>query len=280
MSIPKNKLEFIEYCLRKLGQPVIKINVSSEQLDDRVSEAMYRFYERHHLAVETIWAIFTPSDEEVRHGFVTLPPEIIGVSDVFRASNTANIYSIDFLMRLGELQALSKTQYAGINYYYTIRMHLELLNEMFSPERQYNFNPLSHKLILAGGLKDVKYTEGVFAMRVYRKLRASGEKYGHHDKDGVWHEQFDSDNEHGHKMQFEKDQPPVDIFQDRWFQNYATALIKEQWGQNLSKYQNVQLLGGISMNGGEIKAEAKAEIEELERQLNEDYSEPPIGLIG
>lgn len=275
MSVPKNRLEFIEHCLRRLGQPVIKVNVSPSQLDDRVDEATYRFHEKHYLAVETIWAIFVPSHEDLKRGYVILPEDIIGVSDVYRASNTSNIYSIDFLMKLGELQALSKTEFSGIQYYYTIKMHLELLNEMFSPERQYNFNPLSHKLILAGGLKDVKYTEGVFALRVYRKL---GDFQQEKKSDIEFPERVDED--HHSQMQFDKHKIPVNIYADRWFQRYATALIKENFGQNLSKYQNVQLLGGISMNGDQIKAEAKEEIKELEQELDDTYSEPPIGLIG
>jgi hypothetical protein len=276
MSVPKNKSEFIEHCLRRLGQPVIKVNVASEQLDDRIDEASYRFYEKHYLATELIWAIFTPSWEDVRNGYVILPEDIIGVSDVFHASNTANIYSIDFLMKLSELSALSKTQFAGINYYFCIKMHLELLNEMFSPERQYNFNPLSHKLILAGGLKDVKYTEGVFALRCYRKLG----DFGHKPNDEIISPENINDHHEEVQMQFDKHKIPVNIYQDRWFQRYATALIKEQWGMNMSKYQNVQLLGGISMNGDQIKAEAKEEIRELEEELNSTYDSPPIGLIG
>ena len=251
--IPTNKPEFIEYCLRKLGKPVNKINIDPAQVDDRVSEALYRFYEHHYLAVETIWAIFTPTRGDAHKGYVLLPPDIIGVSDVFHASNTSNIYSIDFLMRLGELQALSKTQYAGINYYYTVKMHLELLNQMFLPEFQYDFNALSNKLIMPG-MKELHEIEGVFAMRCYRKL-ADETDAGTNDI-------------------------PVNIWKDRWLQNYTTALLLQQWAVNLSKMNGVAMLGGTTMNGETMYARAEANLEKLEQQLIEDYSPPPIGFMG
>ena len=275
MSIPKNKPEFVEHCLRRLGQPLIKINVAPQQIDDRVDEAMYRFYEKHYLATEVCWAIFTPNKEDIKNGYVMLPPDIIGVSDVFHASNTSNIYSIDFLMRLSELQSLSKTDFAGISYYCTVKMHMELLNEMFSPQIQYDYNSLSRKLILAGGLKNTVYVEGMFALRVYRKLL----------DESHFHSRTSEDHDGSHILGGDPEDHstgriPVNVFQDRWLQLYTTALIKLQWGQNLGKHQNIQLLGGIMMNGSEIKAEAKAELVELEAQLNSDYSLAPIGFIG
>jgi hypothetical protein len=60
---------------------------------------------------------------------------------------------------------------------------------------------------------------------------------------------------------------------------YLTALIKKQWGQNLTKYNNVQLPGGITLNGDKIYQDALNEIEKIEYQLKNEYELPPLDMI-
>ena len=52
---------------------------------------------------------------------------------------------------------------------------------------------------------------------------------------------------------------PPDIFDDIYLKRYATALIKRQWGANLSKFEGVQMLGGVTLNGAKIFEEAQAD---------------------
>ena len=40
MASVTSRQGLIDYCLRKLGQPVIEINVDEDQLDERVDEAV------------------------------------------------------------------------------------------------------------------------------------------------------------------------------------------------------------------------------------------------
>jgi hypothetical protein len=60
------------------------------------------------------------------------------------------------------------------------------------------------------------------------------------------------------------DEQNPDIWGDRWLQNYTTALIKEQWGSNLTKFVNMQLVGGVSFNGEQILNDAREERKEME----------------
>ena len=59
----------------------------------------------------------------------------------------------------------------------------------------------------------------------------------------------------------------TDLFNDMHLKRYATALIKKQWGQNLSKFNEVQMLGGVTMNGEQIYTQAQEEITRLEAQI-------------
>ena len=71
-----------------------------------------------------------------------------------------------------------------------------------------------------------------------------------------------------------------DIFDDIYLKRYATALIKRQWGANLSKFEGVQMLGGVTLNGAKIFEEAQADIEKLEEQIQLAYELPPNYMIG
>ena len=84
-------------------------------------------------------------------------------------------------------------------------------------------------------------------------------------------------DEHDHH---DKDEPIVaNIWSERWLQNYAAALIQRQWGQNLSKFQDLQLLGGVKINGPEIASIADEEIKVLEKELQDTYEISPFFIM-
>ena len=71
-----------------------------------------------------------------------------------------------------------------------------------------------------------------------------------------------------------------DIWNDMWLKKYATALVKYQWGINLTKFQQVQLPGGITMNGEMIYNEAKQEIAEIGQRFSMDWADVPLDMVG
>ena len=72
----------------------------------------------------------------------------------------------------------------------------------------------------------------------------------------------------------------TDIYDDIYLKRYTTALIKRQWGANLSKFEGVQMLGGVTLNGAKLFEEAQADIEKLEEQIQLAYELPPNYMIG
>jgi len=72
----------------------------------------------------------------------------------------------------------------------------------------------------------------------------------------------------------------TDIFDDMFLKRYTTALIKQQWGANLSKFQGVTMLGGVSMNGAEIYSQALSEKQKLEEEIRSTFEAPISYMIG
>ena len=72
----------------------------------------------------------------------------------------------------------------------------------------------------------------------------------------------------------------ADIFDDIYLKRYATALIKQQWGANLSKFGGVAMLGGVTMNGETIYSQAIEEIQRLEEQIQLSFETPIDYMIG
>ena len=70
------------------------------------------------------------------------------------------------------------------------------------------------------------------------------------------------------------------MYNDNWMKDYVEALFMQQWGRNLSKYDGIEMLGGVKLNGRQILEDANKRKEELEKQVRETYELPPMDLIG
>lgn len=282
MAKPSNREEFSEYCLRKLGQPLVQINVAVEQVEDRIDEALYKFYERNYQATETVYIIHDISAPEsildsngdyvldsngertyttntdTEQGFIQLPNDIVQVENVFRPMYFAGVHTSELQFFMNELYSIMNPASVGggLSYFYMSQSHLKLLNRFFSPEKQFDFNPITGKVVVAGGLKDSDRRHGGLIIRGQRKI--FGELEGDEPEGTVIH----------------------NIWSNKWLQDYTTALIDKQWGFNLGKYQSVALLGGVTMNGDAIMARAEAQIEKLEEQLLLEYEFPPNFIVG
>ena len=276
MSVPSSRVTFKEYCLRKLGKPVIQINVDDDQVDDRIDEALNRFYERNYQGSEEVFITYditTPTaivdsngeyvldsngektyttNTDTEKGYIQLPDEMIGVTNVFRPQFSAGTTPTEQQILVNQMFNTLSPSLTGLDYYFMYRNQQELISRLLIPERQYDYNPISNKLIIAGGLKDSDLRFGGVIIRGFRRL------YGEGDSNTTIY----------------------NIWQNRWLQQYATALIKQQWAENLSKYQEVALIGGVRMNGETIWTRAEQEIERLERQLIEEYELPPAPIVG
>lgn len=247
MSVPTTRSEFIDFCLRKLGDPVIEINVSNTQIEDRVDEALSFFYDYHYDGTELIYYKHLIDANTVSTQAVEVPDSIIGVTKVFEVGDPStsggDIFNIRYQIALNDLYSL--TSISMIPYYMTMQ-HLALVQEMLVGKTPIRFN--RHRNIVHLDKAKASLDEGSYLLfECYRVVNPT-------DFPNVW--------------------------KDRWLQNYATALIKRQWGSNLTKFTGLQLPGGVQFNGEKILDDAVNEIQRMEEEMATKYSLPPMDEVG
>lgn len=252
MSNPSSRAELKDYCLRKLGFPVIDINIDEDQLDDRIDDALYMYKNFHYDGTERCYLAHQVTAGDISNTYITLASSIIGITRVFpytgaimsSASSTGfNMFDINYQLRLNDFYNLTSSSYT---YYVIAREHLEMLDMIVTGLPPFTFNKKTHQL----------------------KVMMDWKKY----KDNAYLA-FE-----GHRIV----DPQVysDVYDDIWVKDYTAALFKQQWGTNLKKYGNYVLPGGLTINGQQIYDESTREIEMLENKLRDIYEEPTSFIVG
>jgi hypothetical protein len=253
MAQPSSRTELKDYCLRKLGFPVVDINVDDDQLEDRIDDSLQYFQQFHFGGTERIWLAHQLTAGDIANKYITLCDNIIGVSKVFpytgaSQSSTSsagfNIFDINYQLRLNDFYNLTSSSYT---YYVIAREHLSMLDMIITGEYPYTFNKNTHKLALQIEMAK-RFNPGNYM--VFECIRI-----------------VDSDIYSA-------------VFNEIWVKEYTAQLFKRQWGENLKKYGNYVLPGGLVIQGDKIWLEAQTEIEKLEDKLRDTYEEPIPFLVG
>jgi hypothetical protein len=233
MAQPYDRESFKDYCLRKLGHPVIEINVSDEQVEDRIDEAMSFFRDYHYDGSELVYLKHQLTEQELEQGYVVVPDRLLGVTRIFDLSSSIStgtgIFNVSYQFVLHNLEDITK--YDVTNYFMAMQ-HLEFIQEILVGKPLIRYNRHVNKLFI-----DIR--KNVLAPGSFIIIEA-----------------YDIVDENEYS----------DFWRDRWLQNYATALIKEQWGSNLTKFEGMQLVGGITFNGQQILNDAREERRTMEEQ--------------
>lgn len=247
MAVPTSKEEFIEYCLRKLGKPVIEINVEASQIDDRVDEALKYYWDYHFDGSEKIYYKHQVTEADKTNKYIILPENIIGAVSVFSIGDPAvrsdDLFNIRYQIALNDLYTLTSVSMVP---YYMVMEHLSLINEMLVGKKPIRYSRHKNKLYIDMDWSGVNVGEFLLV-----------EAYEVIDPDVY-----------------------TDVWGDRWLQNYATAKIKYQWGQHLTKFAEMPLPGGVRFNGERILNDAEQEIAKMEQEMLSNYATPVLDLIG
>ena len=275
MAKPTTKQELIDHCLRKLGAPVLEINVSDEQLDDIIDDAVQYFNERHFDGVERMYLKYQITQDDIDRGkadppndvgivsttatgggysntwyensnYINVPDAVIGVEKVFKfdtSSISGGMFSIKYQLFLNDLfffNSVNLLQYA------MTKRYLEDIDFLLTTDKQIRFNKRQNRLYLDidWGAQD---KDQYIILDCYRVLDPS---------------------------------TFTNIFNDSFLKRYCTALIKKQWGQNLIKFRGVKLPGGIEFNGREIYQDGVEEVNAIRDQMSSTYELPPLDMIG
>lgn len=247
MAVPTSRAEFKEYCLRKLGKPVIEINVDDDQVDDRIDESLKFYYDYHFDGSEKIYYKHAVTDTDKANKYITLPENIIGAVRVFPVGDPSltggDLFNIRYQIALNDLYTLTSVSMVP---YFMAMSHIALIQEILIGQQPIRYNRHTDKLYV--DMDWEKIDPGQFLLvEAYEVINP--DTY-------------------------------TDAWGDRWLQEYCTAKIKYQWGSNLTKFTGMQLPGGVQFNGDKILEDASAKIEALEKEMINSYSLPVSDMIG
>ena len=270
MANPNTRETLKQYALRNLGKPVIEINASDEQLEDRIDEALQYYAQYHYDGIRRTYLKYklTSADktrlktvnaisESATDGSVTttwnedqnyliVPQSVVSIINIFPFSNKGNLnlFDVRYQLRLNDLYDFSST--SVINYDVVLR-HLDFLDHVLVGEKPMRFNQHENKLYVDMDWKNDLQVGEYLVIECYRKLDPATN---------------------------------TDVFNDIFLKRYVTALFKKQWGANLSKFGGVQMIGGVTLNGQQIFQEACDSIEKLEQEIRQSYELNPAMMIG
>ena len=305
MARPTTRAQFKDYCLRRLGWPVIQINVDDDQVEDRIDDALQFFHDYHFDGCEKLYMKHQITQTDIDRRWIYCPDAVIAVTGVlpFDDSNSSiNMFDLRYQLRLHDLYDFTSVSY--VSYEITMQ-HIRTLNLLFSGTPQFRFNRHQNRVMLdIDWSRDVKPGEYVI-VECYRKLdpdtiTLTGTITGNissntligtstlFDQEVIENDFITLSN--GQEIQIRKINSPTeieivnslsanvsgvtatkagvsDVWDDRFLKQYATAKIKYQWGSNLSKFAGIQMPGGVTLDGPRIMEEAQREIDKIEEEM-------------
>jgi len=251
MANPTSRATLIEYCKRRLGDPVIEINVDEDQLEDRVDEALQYYQEYHSDATVRTYLKHLVTASDVTNEYITLSNDIIFVSKLFPVSSSFNssynFFDIKYQMMLNDIADLQN--FAGdLAYYEQMQQYLSMLDMKLNGTPQVQFSRRQNRLYIFGDFADGDIQAGEYIIaEVYQIV--------------------DPDTH-------------TSVYNDMWLKEYTTSLIKQQWGQNLIKFEGMQLPGGVTLNGRQIYDDASGEIAQLRENIRLEHELPADFFVG
>ena len=279
MAQPSSRDGLIDYAKRQLGFPVLEINVADEQFSDLLDDAIQIYQERHYDGIARMYLKYKITQDDIDRGqarggdstlgittttttstvglsttfnieennnYIQMPPSVIGVNQIFKVrSDTVydGLFNIRYQLFLNDLYAFGSID---LLQYAMVQTKLEDITFLLNPDVRYRFNIRQDRLYIDVDWAQIN-KDDFFVIDCFRIL--------------------DPDD-------FTK------VYNDQFLKRYFTALCKRQWGQNLIKFQGVQLPGGIQLNGRQIYDDGVAELAEIRAKMASDYEMPPLDMIG
>jgi hypothetical protein len=246
-SKPATREEFKQFCLRRLGAPLLEINVDDDQIEDCIEIAFQYYYDYHYDATEKVYLAHQVTAEDIENKYVTIPDAVIGINNIFPIGNsysTNNLFNMRYQLALNDLFAFNYGPFAP---YYMAMQNVALAEELFVGKQSLRFNRHINRLYIDMAWGEKTIVGEYFIIEGYQKINP---------------DTF------------------TDVYNDRWLQRYCTAQIKKQWGENLKKFEGISMPGGVSFNGQKIWDEATEELATLEAEVINTYSLPVSDMIG
>lgn len=246
MAVPNSRATLKTYCKRRLGSGMVDINITSDQEDDVIDDALQFYQDYHYDAIVRSFLKHQVTSSDKTNKYISIGTSVTGVINVYPISSdsTVNMFDLKYQMRLNDLHDFSDVQ---MMHYSMVSQNLEMIDQMLVGKHPFDFSRHQDRLhIHMDWTNDIAIDEYLL-IEAYEIL--SPETY-------------------------------TSVYNDRFLKQYATALMKRQWGQNLSKFEGLQLPGGVTYSGTTLIQDATTEIQELETQMQMRYEEMPQFLVG
>jgi len=277
---PTSRQGLIDYCLRRLGAPVLEINLADDQIDDLVDDALQYFQERHFDGVERMYLKYQLTQADIDRGsattggvgivtttgtstnvsglgtinsnfyetsnFIQVPDSVIGIEKVFKfdtSSISGGMFSIKYQLFLNDLYYFNSVD---LLQYSMVKSYLEDIDFLLTTDKQIRFNKRQNRMYLDIDWR-AQQVGNFLVIDCYRILDPN---------------------------------TFTNVYNDSFLKKYLTATMKRQWGQNLIKFRGVKLPGGIELNGRELYEDAEKELADIKQRMALDYELPPYDFIG
>lgn len=242
MANPSSRQELVDYALRKLGAPVIEINLDEDQIEDRIDEAL-QFYQTYHSdAIIRTYLKHQITEEDINNRYLPVANQYTYVRNVLTIgdeNSSINMFDARYQIHLNDLYDMRNG--GSLSFYFQTQQYLSTIQTMLNGNSTATrFSRHQDRLHLDIDWSEVKPGEYVIV-----------------DCDAI----IDPSSFN-------------DVYNDMWLKRYVTAQLKHQWGVNLSKFEGMQLPGGVILNGRAILEDANAEIDKLEEEIRMNFEMP------
>jgi len=248
MAAPNSRQTLIDYCLRKLGAPVLEINVDEDQLSDRVDEALQFYQEYHSDAIYKVYHKHQITITDVTNEYISLPNQVLSVQTIFpmfESNSSVSMFDAKYQMHLNDMYSLGFT--GNLANYSQTMSYLSTMNLMLNGPEQVRFSRHMNRLYLDVDWESDVAVGDYIIVDAYRTVEPDTH---------------------------------TAIYNDMLLKRYTTSLIKQQWGANLIKFEGMQLPGGVTLNGRQLYDDAVTEINAIEEEMQLKYEMPPEFYMG
>ena len=250
MAAPNSRTTLIDYCLRNLGSPVLKVNVDPDQLEDRVDEAIQYYQNFHSDAALRTFLKHQVTTTDVTNEYITLSASVQNITKMFNVHGSAmsrNFFDIKYQMHLNDMRQMHG--FIGeLAYYEQMQQYLSTLDMKLNGTPQVQFSRMQNRLYIHGEFQDGDLKAGDYLVaEIYEKINP---------------DTF------------------TNVYNDLWLKEYTTALIKRQWGANLMKFEGMQLPGGVMINGRQLYDDGEGDIARLRESIRLEHEMPTDFFVG
>ena len=251
MATPTTRAALVDHCLRRLGAPVLDINIDEDQIEDRVDDTLQIYQEYHMDATFRTYFKYLVTSTDVTNEYIPIPTDILTVKSIFpisaSGSTSVNFFDVKYQIMANDVYNLGSFG-ADLAYYEQLQQYMSMIDQTLNGTPQVSWSRKQNRLYIFGDFKDKDIKAGDYIIAEVSKIIDPGA----HSK----------------------------VFSDMFVKDYLTALLKQQWGQNLIKFQGMTLPGGVTLDGRQFYDDGTADIERLREAMRLEFEEPHGLMVG